>query len=273
MCWKQSKLYWRVLIACFMFVVLDCDAGTRYVRADPAIEMHNLQNQLGSYRHILFPSRDITLDVVIFNDSYHAKIYQQKAIKQVAARSIREIAEENNASVAVNGGFYTPDFQPAGLLIENGKTLTKTSHDPLLVSCIQVNKSGRILLEKKTSRCLSAADAMQTGPLLIERGDMSPSINVLQRSLIDIASYFSPKKRTILAQSSDKKLLVIVTSPMTLSEAANILKNSPFIFGVSKITTALNLDGGRSTGMYVRSKEMPFSVPEGRPVKTFVLFE
>jgi exopolysaccharide biosynthesis protein len=76
-----------------------------------------------------------------------------------------------------------------------------------------------------------------------------------------------------LAQSSNNKILIIITSPITLLEAANILKNSPRIFGVDNIIMALNLDGGLSTGMYIRSKETQFYSAEKKQVKTFLLFE
>jgi exopolysaccharide biosynthesis protein len=254
-------------------MTLSCHAKTLNVDSEPIIKISSLQNKLGNYRHIQLANKNIVLDAVILNEGYHAKLYQQKAINPSGAQSIREVAQENNSSIATNGGFYTPNFQPAGLFIENGKTLKKASHDPLLTSCIQVNKSGVILLEKEINSCLSAIYAMQTGPVLIEQGSISPNFKVLQNNFTNLSPYFEPHRRTILAQSSNKKLLVIITSPVTLPEAANILKNSPQIFGVSNIIMALNLDGGSSTGMYIRSKDTRFYIAEKKPVKTFLLFE
>jgi len=143
----------------------------------------------------------------------------------------------------------------------------------LLVSCIQLDKSGALFLEKKINNCLYAPFAMQTGPLLIERGNISPNFTELQKKLINLKTYFEPHRRSILAQSSNKKMLVIMASPITLFEAANILKNLPRVLGVDSITMALNLDGGASTGMYIKSKKTHFYMAEKRPVKTLLLFE
>jgi len=254
-------------------MALDCNAKTLNVDSDPIIKTSTLQNKLGEYRHIQFDNKNIELDVVILNDGYHAKLYQQKATNLFDAQSILKVAQENNSVVATNGGFYTSHFQPAGLFIENGKILKKVARDRLLASCIQVNKKGVLFLEKKMSRCLDATYAMQTGPILIEQGNISTDFKILEHHSPYLKSYFEPNRRTLLAQSSNKKMLVIITSPMTLLEAADIMKNSPHIFGVDNIIMALNLDGGSSTGMYIKSEEKVFYIAERKPVKTFLLFE
>jgi exopolysaccharide biosynthesis protein len=275
MCQKIHSIYFvsGFFIVFLIFMVLNCNATALNRNIEPSIKINSIKNKLGNYRHIQLVNKNIELDAVILSEGYHAKIYQQKAMNQSAAQSIREVAQENNASVAINGGFYTSNFQPAGLFIDNGKILEKVSGDPLLTSCVQVNKRGILFLEKKIDRCLHAMYAMQTGPLLIERGNISPNLKVLQSNLINLKPYFEPHKRTILAQSSNNKILIIITSPITLLEAANILKNSPRIFGVDNIIMALNLDGGLSTGMYIRSKETQFYSAEKKQVKTFLLFE
>src|SRR5579862_5636133 len=158
------------LIVFLIFMALGCNAKTLNMNFEPIIKINSLPNKIGSYRHIQLANKNIELDAVIFEEGYHAKLYQQKAVNQSVAQSIREVGQDNNSSVVINGGFYTSNFQPAGLFIENGKILKKVSHDPLLTSCIRLNKSGVIFLEQKINSCLYATHAMQTGPILIEQG-------------------------------------------------------------------------------------------------------
>lgn len=270
----QYKIHgYRLLMLFLIFITMSSFADSQTANAEPDIRISNLRNQLGTHRHIQFFSKNIQLDVVVLNAKYHAKLYQQKATNQSMALSIEKISRENNSTVAINGGFYTPNFQPAGLFIENGITIHKISRDRLLNACVQINEAGKILLEKNVQHCINTHSAIQIGPILIEQGNINPNIEKLESKLKNLKPYFEPHRRTLLAQSSDKKLLVIITSPITLSEAADILKNSPHLLGADKIITALSLDGGSSTGMYVELEKKHLYVAEIKPVKTFLLFE
>lgn len=269
----KTALLYTFLTILTLIMVSNCNASILNKNFEALIKMNSLENNSGNYRNIQFTNKNIEFDAVILNKGYHAKLYQQKNMNQFTAQSIREVGQINNSTVAVNGGFYTTDFEPAGLFIENGKVVKKTARDPLLTSCVYINNNGTLFLEKKINNCLHATYAMQTGPLLIEQGNINPDLKALQNKLTHFKSYFEPHKRTIVAQSSNKKLLLIITSPITLFEAATILKNSPHIFGVDNITMALNLDGGSSTGMYIKSNKSYFYISEIKPVKTFLLID
>jgi len=78
----------RFLIVFIIFMALGCDAETLNINLEPIIKINTLQNKLGSYRHIQFADKDTELDVVILNDGYRAKIYQQKATNLFDAQSI-----------------------------------------------------------------------------------------------------------------------------------------------------------------------------------------
>ncbi len=236
------------------------------------LDKKDLPNRLGSYQHILFSSQKIELYAVTFNETYHGQLYQQKTNDQSLAQSMRDISRSEHSLVSVNGGFYTKNFHPAGLFILDGHMINKLAKDPLLTSCVQVNKKGKIELDNTLKNCSHASQAMQTGPFIIERGHISSNDQLIQKKVPYLKAYFEPHHRTILALSRDKKLLVIITSPATLSEISNILMNYPTMFGLNDIETALNLDGGASTGMYIAFKQYPFYSPEKKSVKTFLLF-
>lgn len=237
------------------------------------LEQRELPRQLGIYRHIEF-KLDNAIDVyaVTLNDNYRARIYQQPEKIHLFAKSISDLSHEQNFILGINGGFYTTDFEPAGLYIDQGKILHNLKRSRLLNTCIGINREQKLFLGKQRETCLHAYYAMQTGPLLINQGIVNTNLKTLQAKAKNLQEFFEPHRRTILAESNDKQLLVIITSSTTLLDLATILTKYPQAFGVNKIVTALNLDGGASTGMYIGFPDNPFYFAEIKWVKTFVLF-
>ncbi len=271
------SIYYIPFFLTLFFVMTEMNnclaATTQYPEANAVIlEQKSLPNQLGTYRHIQLTDKNIQLHAVTLDKKYRSKIYRQMTENQSQAHSIRHISQKEKYDIGINGGFYTTRFHPAGLLIQDGKTIAKLAKDPLLSSCIRADKDEKLFLEKQPKDCLHALNAMQTGPLLIREGEISKNITVLEKKLTSIKAYFEPHRRTLLAQSSDQKLIIIVTSPVTLSDMAAILKNHPALFGIDHIAMALNLDGGSSTGMYIKLSKRPFYFQEKKYVKTLLLF-
>lgn len=234
------------------------------------IKQKNIPAQLGIYRHIKFGKNDVY--EATLTDNYHAYIYQQPEKIHSLAKSIKEVTQGQNAIIGINGGFYTPDFQPAGLFIDKNIVTQPLVKDSLALSSICINKKGKMFLAKHPNKCLNAFYAMQTGPLIIDDGNVSTDVTLLPQKLTTLKVFFEPQRRTILALSNDGKLVVIITSPLTLLEAANLLKSYPDAFGVKGFQRALDLDGGISTGMYIGFKKNPLYFTEKVRVKTFVLF-
>ncbi|MDO8954046.1 MAG: phosphodiester glycosidase family protein [Gammaproteobacteria bacterium] len=178
--------------------------------------------------------------MVVKVNHYQAKFYKQNS--QEHAAYVSTIGKEEAAFLAVNGGFFTPSFTPDGLFYKHGKTITAPSKQPIFNAMVVINKQGRLTLGNSDTPYKDAAYAIQAGPLLIDQNQM----------LVSRVNQFNQfAKRTVLAESSSGQLLVISTSAMSLYTLENILYEHPEWFGVSKITTAVNLDGGRSSAIYV----------------------
>jgi exopolysaccharide biosynthesis protein len=137
---------------------------------------------------------------------------------------------------------------------------------------VLINRKNKLTLVARCQKIPDVYYAMQTGPLMIEKGQLVPDIKVLQEHSKVPKSFFSPHARTLLAESEQGELLAMVTSEATLPRVAEILQHQPEAFVVKKIKTALNLDGGASTGMLINFKDQPFYIQEKKPVKVLVLF-
>jgi exopolysaccharide biosynthesis protein len=270
MCVKKIFKYFFIFTLLIFIVSLRVLAATKVFHV---FEEKNLPNQLGMFRHIQFTlDNNIDIYATIFNANMRAMIFRQSANNPFYADNLSTLSRYHPFVVAINGGFYTRSYQPAGLFIEKGNRIRALAKDTLLTTCIRVDRTGRLSLEEYRENCLNAFYAMQTGPLLIEHGKVNQNINSLSEKLKKMNSFFSENRRTVLAEAEDHKIIALVSTPATLTEVAYILTQYPESFGVKKIKTALDLDGGSSTGMYVRFVKEPFYFYEQRHVKTFVFF-
>jgi len=234
------------------------------------IEQKPLPHQLGMYRHLQTPTADgFDIYAVTLRPAYRASLYKQEASTPFFAKTISQLSRENDFMVAINGGFFTPEFEPAGLFIAEGQVLHKIGHDKTLTSCVAINRDKRIILEKNREDCLAQDYAMQSGPWLLDHGKINPRLVPVESQK---RLFFTPHRRTILALANDDQLIILTTSDATLWAIANILKDYPQVLGVKTIQSALNLDGGSSTGLFVRLEDEPFYFPEQNRVKTFLFF-
>lgn len=234
------------------------------------IQQYKLPADLGIFQH-LQASLDEKYDLyaITLSDKYHAKLYIQPTSSHSNAKFINELSHDENFMIGINGSYYLPNFDVLGLLVYQNKMQQPIKHSSILNGCIKIDQQGHCSIEEMNSHCVSAYAALQAGPLLINQGQLTRAMTNYKNLS---KAFYKPRRRTILAQSSQGQLLILVTSEIGLPEIANILLNHVDSFGLKDIITAINLDGGGSTGLYVRLPERDFYYPEMRPVKTMIFF-
>ncbi len=225
--------------------------------------------QRANYRLIRFVNpqtkQSITIHTVILNKkSYAARVVDQKPLLSfLSFKSIYQTTQQQEAFLGINGGFFTPENVPLGLVIIQGKHLSPLARQSTLLSgLVLINKSGQINLTWRNANYKHAFYALQAGPFLIQPGGK-----------LALRSQGELKRRTALALSKNH-LVVISSSPTSLYNLAYLLKHFPNAFGVSKITTALNLDGGSSTSMTLFAPDQnPLIISEILPVRNALVFK
>src|SRR5579872_2356299 len=235
-----------------------------------------LPNQLGIFREIEFTTSEDqtgTIYAAILNQRYHARLHLYENKIQWFADYLDALSLHHDFIIGINGGFYQTDFTPLGLFIYQGKTIKPLIRSSLLKSCVAIDKNNKILLETDLTQCIKVDNAIQTGPLLIQDGKVNTQLQDMQKKSKSMEDFFSPHKRTLLALTNENQLLMITTSSLSLIDTANFLQNNPDAFGVLKIKIAVNLDGGSSTGMFIRFPDGPFYYHELKHVKTFIFVE
>ena len=176
-----------------------------------------------------------------------------------------------DALAVVNAGFFTPEWRATGLLVTEGKTLSRfVSAGGAAGSGVVVVEDGRPLLlerEKVGKRGFDRASlAIQAGPRVIENGGKHGI-----RSDDGMRAH-----RTVIGADQRGRLAIAVVlgpgawnSGPTLFELQSLLSTT----GLGKtghrdlaFAFALNLDGGPSSGLHVRHREHGFAAPEASPV-------
>ncbi len=240
------------------------------------VRKKELPKQLGIFREIEFTTSNNqtgTIYAATLSQQYQAHLHLHESKIQFFADYIDALSRHHDFIIAINGGFYQPDFTPVGLFKYQGKIIKPLTRSSLLKSCVIINKENKITLETNLSECTKVNNAMQTGPILIQDGKINTELKRMQTKSKSMVDFFDSHKRTLLALTNENQLVMLTTSSLSLMDVANFLQNNPEAFGTSKIKTAVNLDGGSSTGMYVRFPNEPFYFHEIKHVKTFIFVD
>jgi hypothetical protein len=117
----------------------------------------------------------------------------------------------------------------------------------------------QIVRSHEFSRPQKVGAAIQCGPFLVDASQRVRGLNDSQRA-----------RRTFAATATHECALLGVSSVVSLADLAQILATTP-IDPNSKITRALNLDGGSSSAFwFLREDGSASSIPGQKPVRDFV---
>jgi uncharacterized protein YigE (DUF2233 family) len=202
------------------------------------------------------PAGTARLVAVLFDDRSHAlRIVDSPKPGESA---LADVMESRNALAGVNGGYFEPDFTPVGLVVAEGKTRQPFKKAKLLSGIVAVSPKGAVSIFRSARfdpKPGAYREALQCGPMLVENSSPVAGLNAEKIA-----------RRTVVATGSGGRVALVYLTSVTLADAARIL-TAPGIFGTWKPASALNLDGGTSSGLWVRGG---VSRPEIKRVRNFL---
>jgi len=176
-------------------------------------------------------------------------------------------AKAHNGIAAINAGFFTPEGKPLGIVISNGKKLGSYNTSSLGSGLFHHTSNGAKISRRSAWTALSKnapAHLLQSGPMLLEK---SKPVTGLSNK--------NSRPRSFIATDGKNHWCIGHADSCTLSQLSKALaslKTSGF-----KASTALNLDGGRSSDLWVSAsvngvaKEIrPFW---NKPVRNFLILK
>lgn len=238
-CWLCSLLLLFVLTGCDVLPTITFGQGTQtpstttnvWSPASPGVEMR--QENWKS------PDGDGASDLVTIVRFDLHRVKLSVAYQPDHPLSMQEWTQKEQPAALINGGYFDGLDHATALVISNGQSsgATYQGFGGMLAVDAQGNVQLRSLREQPYSSTEDLMQATQSSPMLLLNG---------QRTQFNADTKVSP--RSVVALDRQGHLLFIVSpgSAFTLNEMADLLARSDL-----SLITALNLDGGSSTGLYV----------------------
>lgn len=245
----------RLLRACMAFFCATVAVRAQWEAATPRALAELPRQGVFLEARATKADREIRFSTVIVS----SKHYRFQVIDNPARSgwNLSTAAREAGAAAAVNGGYFTGEFRPVGLLVAEGKTVQSLQRAKLLSGIFSVRK-GTPSLQRTENYPGGAEEAIQCGPYLVNDAKPVAGLNDTRSA-----------RRTIIAEDGKGRWALMVTTHVTLADAARLLV-LPGFFGSFRPVRALNLDGGSSTGLWVDLPSRPFYLPPFTAVRDYL---
>lgn len=152
--------------------------------------------------------------------------------------SIKSFVKKNSALLGINGGFFSPDWQPLGLRKINNQNKYRFKNISWWGVAAFKNDTLKILSGKEYIRNPKYKNAIQCGPRLV----INDNVPKLKPGIAE---------RSAICTNHNNEILIIITNnhPISINKFAHILAQSETRNGLG-CRNALNLDGGSSSQLY-----------------------
>lgn len=196
--------------------------------------------------------------MLVINDPTRVKVgYTKKLGREGQLTS--QIAKDNNAVAAINGGGFTDNSsdgmwtgtggQPTGIIMSNGQIVSNDikSEDEKR-DVVALTKKGLLLVgaySLNDMRKLEVAEAISFGPALVVNG---------QPTIKSGDGGWGIAPRTAIGQRADGSILLLVIDGRQVRSLGATLKEVQDVMLEYGAVNASNLDGGSSATMYYRNE-------------------
>lgn len=178
---------------------------------------------------------------------FHASRCELRVIDQPersTARSLGKVMAAAGAIAGVNAGFFTPEFAPLGLVIADGRRVGEWQKSSLLGGAVIVRHGRPLLLwREEVGGAQGITQLVQAGPRLVNHGE---PVGGLEAS--------KERSRSFIATDGDGGWLIGIAAYLSLADLARRLTAPELVSGF-RVERALNFDGGKSTGLWLRTPD------------------
>ena len=231
------------------------------VSTKTAYSDNNITISLTEYRE--YDTSIYVADVQVSSPEYLKTALAQNAYGRNVTEKTSEMAEDNNAILAINGDYY--GAQESGYVIRNGVIYRDTASDgqeDLVV--YQDGSLGIIQEDEITAQELldnGAQQVLSFGPALLENS----TISVSQSDEVGKAKASNP--RTAIGMIDDLHYVFVVSDGRTSeSTGLSLYQMAEFMQSLGA-KTAYNLDGGGSSTMYFNGKIVNNPTTNGKSIQ------
>lgn len=192
----------------------------------------------------------VTFEGVAFDSRSHRLL----VVDQIAGpgsefKDAAEAAAAHKGMAAINGGFFTPEGEPLGLVVSNSQVTGQWNAESSLTSGVfSESADARMSISRRdaigTQKAKQMRHLLQAGPMLIDQHQVVSGLDeekITSRSFI----LWDGKTRWWIGRSSN----------CSLQQLANAIREQAPVGWAPK--QALNLDGGTSTQLWIGAPLSP----------------
>ena len=174
--------------------------------------------------------------------------------------ALPEAMASNGCVAGCNGGFFDRQpFDPVGGMISDSRQVKPVNRTNWMKGLLVVRAGiPGLVATAAIPDVANITDLLQSGTWLVREG----------RAETD-NSQGPTARRTFVCHDGQGIWALGAATPCSLHELAGLLRR-PEITGLLDVQFALNLDGGPSTGLWVKSSPADFYVRESWPVRNYV---
>jgi Phosphodiester glycosidase len=213
-----------------------------------------------AHRRVVLENASANESAVVDLAIFSAKSCALRVIDNSTGGTLSDTIPREKCAAGVNGGYFSADFAPIGLLISDGRMIAPLQRARLITGVLSASARGvQILRVREFSRGEKITAAVQCGPFLVDHYEL---VRGLDNS--------TAARRTFAATGTSDRAMLGVCSEISLAELAAILATTRLANDL-KIQRALNLDGGSSSAFwFARENGSAFSIREQKAVRDFV---
>ena len=231
------------------------------VVSEDSYEDENISIQLTTYRE--YDSNIYVADVQVSSAEYLKTAFAKSSYGKNVTEKTSEIAEENNAILAINGDYY--GAQENGYVLRNGVIYRDSASKDQQDLVIDSDGSFSIIEEEDTSLTTllndGASQVLSFGPALVT----DKEIAVTEGQEVGKAKASNP--RTAIGIIDELHYVFVVSDGRTTESAGLSLYQLAEFMQNLGVTTAYNLDGGGSSTMYFNGKVVNQPTTDGRKIR------
>ncbi len=229
-------------ISLFWITVHHSVSATDWKLVNEAVRVERTEPNLLYTKRMVqsIPGRVTTVELAFFSSAdFRLEVIDLPPKGGNNATDFRQAFVNEECLAGVNGGFFTPENKPLGLVVADGKRVGSFQTTKLLSGVVYCDSKGIHIVRRSAFKDHSGITGLlQTGPFLIENDQPIRGLDATKS-----------RRRTFIATDWRGNWAIGVTSPLSLAALAEVLASSVPVTGW-KANRAINLDGGSSTGFY-----------------------
>ncbi len=272
---KSNKLFWRLLFVLVILFILYRQFPVFFKNTIGTLAI-SLKSKIGKENDIKWKNLEAGIDIctvtaknsqatfatdvflVRFDPAkIHTSVHYEKNLKRA-----KEVVEAIGSIAAINASFFDPSGKPLGLLVHQGDIIQMTPKRGMLNSGIFSIKFGYpAIFHRDHFNANGITEAIQSMPRLIH-----------DRIIIDkIKNKQEPSRRSGVAIDYEGRIIIFITEThlggLSFNDLQHLLLKPEF-----GIRSALNLDGGGSSQLYLKTEKFEKHIPGLVDVPVFLCF-